>query len=347
MLIRKIFWNAEEGRLRAAWRLVGQLLLFLLILAVLESCVGFFALGMLAAGERLTQGQLSDPAAVQSLFINDPNLMMILYAGMVPSMVISIWFSGRFLDRRPFVDFGFHVDVDWWVDFGFGLILGTVLMLAIFVVEWILGWITIQDTFTTHEPDANYFLAMLFPLITFIAVGFYEELFSRGYHLTNMAEGFEGIVAGPRGAILLATVLSSLVFGVLHAYNPNATVTSTVNISFAGIFLAAGYVLSGELAIPIGLHITWNFFQGNVFGFPVSGANFQSAVIFDIQQNGPEVWTGGAFGPEAGLLGLAAMVLGIGVLTLWVRRRSGSTSLHLSLAQPPVQTGNPEKGNHD
>jgi hypothetical protein len=99
-----------------------------------------------------------------------------------------------------------------------------------------------------------------------------------------------------------------------------------------------GYLLTGELAIPIALHITWNFFQGNVFGFPVSGTAVRAATFISIEQGGPDLWTGGAFGPEAGLLGLGAMIVGIFVIILWVRWRYGQVSLDLSLAQAPVRS---------
>ncbi|NJL33875.1 MAG: hypothetical protein HC893_08460 [Chloroflexaceae bacterium] len=83
------------------------------------------------------------------------------------------------------------------------------------------------------------------------------------------------------------------------------------------MFLGLGYVLTGQLAISIGLHITWNFFQGTVFGFPVSGQDFTRVGVFSIEQGGPPLWTGGAFGPEAGLMGLLTIALGSALTVGW------------------------------
>jgi hypothetical protein len=110
---------------------------------------------------------------------------------------------------------------------------------------------------------------------------------------------------------------------------------STLNICLAGIFLATGYILTGQLAIPIGLHISWNFFQGNVFGFPVSGGNFQPATFFKIQQDGPDFWTGGDFGPEGGLLGTIFTLLGIVCILIWEKQHRGKLDLHLPISESP------------
>ncbi len=333
--IKHVFWNVDQRRLRALWRLVGQLVLLLTVLIIVQIGLGIVAAGAAMAGRGLGAEQLSDPQALQRLIMEDPRLMMLMQLSLTVAITVSIWLSGRFLDRRPFANFGLRLSRDWWTDLGFGLFLGALLMLVIFVIQLAAGWVTVTDTVSTREPGASFVVAILPPLITFLAVGFHEELFSRGYQLQNLAEGLNWSVIGPRGAILIATVITSAVFGVLHALNPNATAVSTLYLGIAGIFLAVGYLLTGELAIPIGLHITWNFFQGNVFGFPVSGTDFRSATFIRIEQGGPDLWTGGAFGPEAGLLGLGAMLLGILLTAVWVRWRYGEIDLHLPLAHAP------------
>ena len=339
--IKGIFWNSDQRRLRTLWRLIGQLIILGVLVIVIEGAVGFVAVGMLAAREGISPEQLSDPGVVQQFIMENPVPMMLSNVGLGLSLVISVWLAGRFLDRRSFADFGFHLDRDWWIDFGFGLALGAVLMLIIFLIELAAGWVTVTETFATRSPDARFLPALLVPLVSFLAVGFYEELFSRGYQLQNLSEGLNGNVIGPRAAILIATLLSSAVFGALHSGNPNASLFSTLNIVFAGILLAMGYLLTGELAIPIALHITWNFFQGNVFGFPVSGGDFRAATFIRIDQGGPDLWTGGAFGPEAGLLGLGAMGLGILLTIGWVRWRYGQASLDRSLAEAPRRDQEP------
>jgi membrane protease YdiL (CAAX protease family) len=249
-------------------------------------------------------------------------------------VLVSVWFAGRFFDRRPFSGFGLRLNGEWWIDFGFGLFLGALLMTGIFLAELAAGWIEVTGTFETSN-GMSFFPAILAPIALFLCVGFYEELLSRGYQLTTIAEGLNYPGLGPRGAVALAWVLSSFLFGLLHSTNPGATLASTINITFAGLLLGTGYVLTGRLGISIGLHITWNFFQGNVFGFPVSGIGTIGATFVSVEQGGPILLTGGPFGPEAGLIGLATMPVGGFLIWLWVRARSGKATLRTSIAEPP------------
>ena len=316
--MRRLFLN-EEVRLRAGWRLLSQLLLYTFGVSLL----GSLALGAVAG---LSPGAGTGPS---------PYASVLFYAGAALVAAASVWVCGRFLDGRPFSGFGLRLDRAWWSDLGFGLLLGALLMTGIFLVQLAAGWVGVTGSFVGVEGDA-FFPAILAPAALFVCVGFYEELVSRGYQLTNLAEGLNGGAVGPKGAIVLAWVLSSSVFAAVHLFNPNTGVLSTLNIFLAGMMLGAGYVLTGRLAIPIGLHTTWNFFQGNVFGFPVSGLDLVDATFLSTRQTGPDLLTGGPFGPEAGLLAPAAMAVGVGLIAIRVRRRAGKLGLHLPLAESPL-----------
>lgn len=253
--------------------------------------------------------------------------------------LVAVYLATRFLDKRRFSDTGIRLKRDWWIDLGFGLLLGALLMTFIFLVELAAGWITIGETFHTAEPGQPFIVAILLPVLLFLMVGIAEELMFRGYLLLNLAEGFNLRFIGPRGALVLSWLLTSVLFGTGHATLPNATFLSSVYIALAGIWFGLAYVLTGSIAIPIGAHITWNFFQGHVFGFPVSGGRDFSTTFVALKQGGPEVWTGGAFGPEAGLLGLLGFVLGVLLVAVWIRVRYRRLTLFTAIADPPTGRG--------
>jgi membrane protease YdiL (CAAX protease family) len=172
-----------------------------------------------------------------------------------------------------------------------------------------LGWIHFSGFAWHFDPLPVVLGQLLLYLLIFIFVGWQEELLSRGYHLQTLASGFN---------LFWGVLISSAIFGALHLGNPNATWVSAVGIFFAGLFLALGYVRTRQLWLSIGLHIGWNFFEGVVFGFPVSGT--ASYPLLRIQVSGPTLWTGGAFGPEAGLIVLPAILLGALLVCLYTRR---------------------------
>ena len=310
--VRALFWNDDQHRPRALWRLS--------VLAVLSVVLS------VAVTVALTVVSATVQASVW--FGATPPQRLLRTSLTAAATIVSVYVVGRFLDRRPFADFGLDVDRDWLVDLGFGLALGAGLMTCVFALELALGWVRVVGTLRGGG-SLGFLPAATAVLGTFLLVGFYEELLARGYLLTNVAEGLARF--GRAVALGVATLVSSGVFGLLHAGNPNATALSTLTIGLAGVFLALGYLLTGELAIPVGLHVTWNFFQGVVYGFPVSGLALGVSVVA-VEQRGPAFLTGGSFGPEAGLVGVAAMFLGSLAIVGWVRLRYGAASL------APVET---------
>ena len=135
-----------------------------------------------------------------------------------------------------------------------------------------------------------------------IAVG--EEIIFRGIIFRMIAE---------RWNVAAALIVSSLLFGVMHIFNPDASIWSSIAIAIeAGLLLGAAYSFSGNLWLPIGIHWTWNFMEGNIFGFDVSGSP-ESYRLLTPSISGPDILTGGGFGPEASII---ALVLG-GSLSFW------------------------------
>jgi hypothetical protein len=78
--------------------------------------------------------------------------------------------------------------------------------------------------------------------------------------------------------------------------------------------------------------------QGNVYGFPVSGNVFSGVSVLATRVTGPAVWTGGDFGPEAGLLGICAVALGCAMIVAWVRMHDGRVRIHQPLAEYAPRT---------
>jgi membrane protease YdiL (CAAX protease family) len=313
-----VFYNSAQRRIRAAWRLVLLAVLFLAPALLATSAVPQFLAAAWGGKAR-------------------PYLAVILGLLLVAVILFNFWLAARFFDRRPFRDFGFHFDRAWWRDLVFGLALGAALMLAIFLVQWAAGWISVRGTLAVSGRGVSFAGALILGTISFVCVGIYEELFARGYLMRNLAEGLRWRFISPRAALLLAYLLSSLLFGLAHQGGSNAGPLTTLHLALAGLFLGLGYLLTGELALPIGLHITWNLFQGYVFGFPVSGTGHEATVIA-VRQGGPAAWTGGAYGPEGGWIGLLALLAGSLAIVAWVRLTRGTVQPQDRLAtyEPPV-----------
>lgn len=333
--LSSIFWNRGQGRLRLLWRLTGQFLLMALLLPILQAGASLLGAGLYPSQRfaTVTPGISGTPPLL--------GLVAILASGL--AITASVFLAALVLDRRRFRDLGLNPSPRWWADLGLGLGLGAFLMLVIFLTELSLGWVTVQAFFHSPQGQPSFLAGFLISLLFFAAVGIYEELFSRGYLLKNLSEGLSGKLLPPRAAILLATLLTSISFGLLHAANPNATPLAVLNICLAGLLLAAGYLVTGQLGLSIGLHISWNFFQGAVFGFPVSGTSALAGSLISIRQLGPELLTGGSFGPEGGLLGTLASLLGLAIIMLSRGKKSGIkldlshyTPLHPEVGSRPV-----------
>jgi membrane protease YdiL (CAAX protease family) len=294
--LAQVFLSPDEPRLRAGWRLLLQSILLLIILSVVS-------LGVVIVAAIVGY----DVANLQPLSLID----------LVPTaiaMTLSVWIARRLLDRRSFASLGFRLDRHALPDVLAGALIPGVVMGLIYAVEVGAGWLRFDGWAWETIPASQVAVGLTGGLLGFIVVGYQEELLSRGYHLQNIRDGM-----GLRWALLL----SSVIFALMHLGNPNSTWYSTLlGLTAAGYFLAYGWVRTRQLWLPIGLHVGWNFFEGSVFGFPVSGLDLVG--LIRQTPTGPVAITGGPFGPEAGLIILPAMAIGVALIWLYTRRRLAS-----------------------
>ena len=177
-----------------------------------------------------------------------------------------------------------------------GLLVGAGLFSATMAILYICGAWTLAGV--------NPVGALGYPLVGALAAGVSEEIIFRGV--------FFRIVEESLGS-WLALLLSAALFGLAHAPNPGATTVSTLAIALeAGITLAAGYMYTRRLWLVIGLHTAWNFTEGGIFGTSVSGTDAHG--LLTLQFHGPDLLTGGAFGPEASLVAVVVCVMAGGIL---------------------------------
>src|ERR671920_2621464 len=148
-----------EGRLRAPWRLAIQYGAYSLLVPLIFNAL---VVGWVLAISGGRSGALVVP--------DSPAIPLASGVAGLVGAFLTVWLGGRFLDRRPFSEFGFHLGAGWWLDLLFGMALGALLMTIIFLVELGLGWVKVTGAFEDHL-GGPFLVSLLIPASTFICIG--------------------------------------------------------------------------------------------------------------------------------------------------------------------------------
>jgi hypothetical protein len=293
--MKRYFYNEAEGRLRAGWRIA----LFFLALGVIGNAI-IFAIQALLGGR-------PEPGLGR-------DFMMIGTLAVV--MTVLLPFGRRILDKRSTLTLGLRLDSLAIKDLVFGWLLSGAMAAVFFVLLRAGGFLTIESFAWTGN-------AFLLPLsgyfVLHVLVGWWEELFFRGYLFDNLVAGM---------GTVLAIVVSCVLYGVVHMINPNASLLSGTIIVLFGWLRLYGLLSTKQLWLSMGMHMGWNFFQGPVFGFGASG--HETIHLIEHTLNGPAWLTGGEFGPEASIITIPIVLMALGVMRLWSRR----VQPHLRTVEP-------------
>ncbi|MBX9782917.1 MAG: CPBP family intramembrane metalloprotease [Chitinophagaceae bacterium] len=213
-----------------------------------------------------------------------------------------VWLFRRLVDRKSFKSLGWQ-----WKGFAregiAGFTTGIFLCCVIAVVLWLmqlLQWFT--DDINIAALASSFVLMMLVALV--------EELVFRGYILGNLME-----TVSKEAALLM----SAFIFAAAHSLNPEFNLTAFLNILLAGLLLGINFIYTRNLWFGIFLHFTWNYLQGPLLGFKVSGLELPSLLQQNL--NGSVLLTGGEFGLEASWLAVIAFLLALPVFYLLFQKK--------------------------
>jgi membrane protease YdiL (CAAX protease family) len=217
-------------------------------------------------------------------------------------LLLVTWICMR-LRRQPLSGVGLRLDATWLRQVLGGIAFGAALMLAVTALIVLAGGVRFELDPARGLP------ALAYGVWFFVWVAVLEELLFRGFVFQRLVDG----IGAPAALLLMAAL-----FAIAHWGNPgmegSTLVWATIDTGLGAILLGLAYLRTGSLALPIGIHFGWNWIQGSLLGFDVSGLT-QSGWLLPHLLAKPQWMTGGAFGPEASIF--SVVVDATAVLLLW------------------------------
>ncbi|MBC8063014.1 MAG: CPBP family intramembrane metalloprotease [Clostridiaceae bacterium] len=286
--LKGIFIN-KNSEIRSGWKILLTLIVFFITTIVASKMFS----NVLIIISTLISGinNVIDTVGIMLIVLN------VLQCLCVIGSVVLFW---KLFEKKPISEMGLINIKKGYKDLVIGLIFGAVSMSIVFGI--LLGSKNIEMVNPLTRPSFNIYI--LIELILFIFVGFNEEMFARGYCMSVLNQTRKKwVIVG----------VSSIIFALMHSFNPNMSALSYFNLFLVGILFAYMFIKSNNLWLSIGYHITWNFFQGSVFGFQVSGLSMESMYL--VKEPADNVITGGGFGPEGGLV--VTFIIVLGFIYMW------------------------------
>lgn len=208
----------------------------------------------------------------------------------------------KVIEKNSLSSLGF-VKKNWLKYLGWGILLSLLQMGVIALVYQVCGIGTFELNELSLEPIL--FILGLFPF--WLLQGGTEEVATRGWLLTRIAA---------RTNLPLAIVISSSLFGILHMGNAGVTFLSVLNIILDGVLAGLLFIYTDSIWLVVAQHGTWNYVQGNLLGFQVSGTGADASIFSFTMGDGPDWLTGGTFGAEGSIITTLVLLLSVVIVYL-------------------------------
>ena len=295
---RYIFLN-DESELRSGWSVLAFFFFFILAVLLLTGLTKAFATLFPSLDFLLIEPSASEDLSRKELIYLAVSNVKNLAAAAVASAVCA-----RALERRSFGSVGFRPHRGWSRDFGVGSLMGAASLAIAVGIAAAFGAVSFD---VQARNGAQIVRGLIVVLVFFLISGATEELIFRGFP-------FQALVHNLGGAP--AVVITSVIFGLAHLSNPNASAFSTINTILAGVWLGLAYLMTRSLWLATALHWSWNFAMAFIFGLPVSGFTALDQLAWLQGHTGSPTWvSGGSYGPEGGVAATMALILSM--LAVW------------------------------
>jgi uncharacterized protein len=313
----------REGKVRSGWKIAGMMGAVYAIIVLIEVIIGF-VFGVLFLMNNPADGSNN----LQSLNFTDAQMDFLNTISMFIQEIVMILvpiLTWKFIIKRSLTNMGLAPITKHTKELLVGLLFGMVSMTIVFFVLVLSGSAEVKS----WKP--HFSMEQLIYLVLYIMVGFAEEIFGRGYIMSALRQTRN---------LTIVIIISSVLFALLHSLNSGIGLIPYLNLTLVGVLFAFMYLRSGNIWMCIGYHITWNYFQGYVFGFNVSGNQTDGILTTVFDDN--KLLNGGAFGPEGGLI-VTAVIL-IGFLFVWYYYRNHQ--FDFIATEPVIQRPQQDMGNN-
>lgn len=216
--------------------------------------------------------------------------------------ILIIYFFKSIVDKESFRSLGFY-NHDTFKLFLGGLLTGFIIISIGFFTLLIFKQIQIHSVNTI-------FPEIVLCLILFLSVSISEEIFFRGYVLRNLLLSINSWIS---------LLISSVFFSVVHIFNSDISCMGLLNIFLAGVMLGIPYLYTHNIWYSISLHFSWNFVQGTLYGFNVSGQEIYSVINHTLTFENS--WNGGHFGFEGSILSIVLEIIAIYFIWIYFKRK--------------------------
>ncbi|HHU70646.1 MAG TPA: CPBP family intramembrane metalloprotease [Clostridiales bacterium] len=285
-----IMFKNKYGKVRSGWKIAAVTGIFLAVTLLLGSILGAI-IGVILVAQGHFDMATMDYTETGYEMISQTNIIGMFIQEIV--MIFTPIIAWKYVMKRPLSNMGLtHVKKNR-KDLSVGLLFGLVSMTIVFILLILTNQASVETWIPTFSSD------IIVYLLLFILVGLGEEIYGRGFIMSVLRQT-QNIPA--------VLIISSVFFALLHGANNGIGLLPLINLALVGLLFAYMYLRSGNIWMPIGYHITWNYFQGNIFGFKVSGTATNGLLTTSVEKN--TILNGGDFGPEGGLFVTAIILIG-------------------------------------